>query len=366
MRAVKRHVKRLFARFQRNGIEKGDHRLRMRPTREDVVQAFRLIIGREIEDEAAIAAHMRATTVAELRQILLRSGEFAGKYRAMHPDITDHPNLNRGRRAVVFIHLQKTGGTSLRELIGRQFLPERRCPILEDKLHVLSLAELSRYDFFAGHFDISVIGLIPRDTIETVAMFREPHARLISLYRFLRSHPTGDEFAEDQLIPLAHALSAEQFFERPELRAFSAINNHYVFAFGRSFSWFDQNRESLSSKVLSAVLLDAKLQLSALSALGITERFRESTDLICRALDMDPPTVIEKLHVTDNFADADARFRRVDRVEMTPRLVEGMRDLVEYDNVLYEYAISEFDRRHTRLNSIGDKVEAVSTSVSSA
>jgi hypothetical protein len=338
----------------------------MRPSREDVIQAFRLILGREIRDEPTIEAHMRAASVAELREALMRSEEFAGKYRTMHPDVENHPNMSRGRRAIVFIHLQKTGGTSLRELIGRQFSPERRCPILEDKLHVLSLAELGRYDFFAGHFDISSIGFIPRDTIETVAMFREPRARLVSFYRFLRSHPVVDEFARDQLIPLAHALSAEQFFERPELRAFSAINNHYLFAFGRSFSWFDQNRESLSSKVLASALLDAKLQLNALTALGITEQFRESSKLICRALDMQLPESIEKLHVTDNFAAFDARFRRVEPVEMTRRLTDAMRDLVEYDNILYAYAVNEFRRRQKRVASFGGKVQTDSRFASPA
>ena len=34
---------------------------------------------------------------------------------------------------------------STRELIGRQFVPERRCPILEDRLYVLTLAELGYF-----------------------------------------------------------------------------------------------------------------------------------------------------------------------------------------------------------------------------
>ncbi len=341
-------IKKLFTRFQRNGFDfaaDGRQRLRAAPSREDVIQAYRLILGREAENEAAIDAHMRFPTVADLRDALIRSDEFAGKYRTMHPDAGDHPNLNRERRAVVFIHLQKTGGTSLRHLIGDNFLPERRCPIFEDKLHVLTLAELGRYDFFAGHFDISCLGLIPRDVVETFSIFREPRARLVSLYRFLRSHPTVDEFANDQLIPLAHALTAEQFFERPELRRFSAINNHYLYAFGRSFTWFDQNRETLSKKALSAVLLDAKLQVSALTTLGITERFLESANVICKCLGMRPAESVQALHVTDNFPNLDARFRQVERVEMTRRLAEGMRDLVEYDDVIYDYAVREFDRR---------------------
>jgi hypothetical protein len=115
--------------------------------------------------------------------------------------------------------------------------------------------------FFSGHFDISAIRFIPRDNIEMVALFREPRARLISFYRFLRSHPLVDDFAGDQLIPLAHELTAEEFFENPQLRLFSAVKNHYLFALGRSFAWFDQNKSSLSREALSHVLEDASCHI---------------------------------------------------------------------------------------------------------
>jgi hypothetical protein len=101
-------------------------------------------------------------------------------------------------------------------MLERQFPADRRCPVLEGKLHLLSIAELAQYDFFAGHFDRSSLRFIPRDNIKTVALFREPRARLISFHRFLRSHLVGDEFAGDHFIRLASESTAEEFFERPE------------------------------------------------------------------------------------------------------------------------------------------------------
>ena len=52
-------------------------------TREDVIAAFRFILGREPEDERVIEAHQRVGSAAELREILLRSPEFADKYRRL-------------------------------------------------------------------------------------------------------------------------------------------------------------------------------------------------------------------------------------------------------------------------------------------
>lgn len=51
-------------------------------SREDVVAAFRFILGREPEGERVIEAHQNVASAAELREILLRSTEFAEKYRS--------------------------------------------------------------------------------------------------------------------------------------------------------------------------------------------------------------------------------------------------------------------------------------------
>jgi hypothetical protein len=348
MRKVMSHLADLVAGIRGSRTEVAEqvqHKLLARPSREDVLNGFRLILGREPEDERAISAHMLIPSLAELRQALLASEEFQGKYKVMHPATEAHPSLSMGRPTIVFIHLQKTGGTSLRVMLERQFPADRRCPVLEDKLHLISIAELGQYDFFAGHFDRSSLRFIPRDNIKTVALFREPRARLISFYRFLRSHPVGDEFAGDHLIRLASESTAEEFFERPELRQYSAVNNHYLIALGSSFSWFDQNRASLSREKLSQLLHDAKLQIRSLTAIGITEQFERSVAMICKSLDLTTVPAIEAVHVTDKFPEKDSRFRRVDTVTMTPRLASAIEDLIAYDDELYGFAKSEFERR---------------------
>jgi hypothetical protein len=354
VRKAPRSLADLITQIRGSGDGKADrvrHRLLARPTQEDVLHGFRFILGREPEDEGAIEAHMKVATVAELREILLSSDEFSGKYKFMFPDASEHPIASIDRRTIVFIHLQKTGGTSLRSMLGKHFSDDRKCPVFEDKLHLLSIAELAQYDLFSGHFDISAIRFIPRDDIKTVALFREPRARLISFYRFLRSHPLGDEFAGDQFMALAHELTAEEFFENPQLRLLSTVNNHYLLALGRSFAWFHQNKSSLSREALSHALENAKLQIRALTALGITERFDHSIQLIWKSLNLPPPSSMVEVHVTDTFVENDPRFRRVEAVRMTPRLATAIEDLIEYDDILYEFAVQEFNQRFAELQS---------------
>jgi hypothetical protein len=337
-------------RNRRQKIEQVQHKLRERPSREDVLHGFRLILGREPENQHAIDAHMDIPTVSELRRALLGSSEFQGKYKMMRPETNDHPGLSIEREAVVFIHMPKTGGTTLRALLEGQFPADRVCPVLEDKLHLLSVAELGQYDFFAGHFDRSSICFIPRKEIKTVVLFREPRARLISYYRFLRAHPNCDEFANDACIRVAHELTAEEFFEYPAIRQLVLVYNHYLIALGASLSWYEQKLGlPLSKEEISHALEEAKRLIRATTAIGITERFDQSAELICEALHLDKPASIAPLHVTSNFVERDERFRRVEPVTMTPRLASALDELTVYDEELYRFANQEFDRQCAEL-----------------
>ena len=353
MRKVLRLVDVLLPQFQRYGrekIEQVQHRLGQRPSLEDVLHGFRLILGREPEDQQAIHAHMNIRTVSELRRTLLVSSEFQGKYKMMRPETHDHPGLSIEREAVVFIHMPKTGGTTLRALLAGQFPADRVCPVREDKLHLLSVAELGQYDFFAGHFDRSSICFIPRKETKTVVLFREPRARLISYYRFLRAHPNRDEFADDICIRLAHELTAEEFFEYPPMRKLFLVDNHYLIALGASLSWYERKLGlPLSKEEISRALEEAKRLIRTTTAIGITERFDQSVELICKALHLQKPPSIAPLHVTSNFVDLDTRFRRVEPVTMTRRLASALDELTVYDEELYRFAIQEFERQCAEL-----------------
>jgi hypothetical protein len=79
--------------------------------------------------------------------------------------------------------------------------------------------------------------------------------------------------------------------------------------------------------------------------LGITERFNDSTRLIYDALGIAPADKVRSSNVTDHYASADTRFRRVEPVQSTPRLEDAMKDLIVFDEALYSFAVSEFDRR---------------------
>jgi len=89
------------------------------------------------------------------------------------------------RPKVVFIHVQKTGGTSLRRALSKHFPAEEICEERFNKLREWAPEELNRYRLFAGHFSFSSLTHIPGPKI-IITLLREPRARLLSYFNYVK------------------------------------------------------------------------------------------------------------------------------------------------------------------------------------
>ncbi len=280
-----------------------------------------------------------------------------------------HPYASWGRDALAFIHLPKTGGTTLHALL-RDYFPEHRiCPERYHGLYSHTPSQLAEYDFFSGHFDYFSTRFIPRKRVLRICMFREPRQRLLSWYRFVRAHPL-DASADNIAIKLANQLTTEEFFEDPRIGSLTYANNAYLFFLGSALvdpttvsalNWrpsspppaalSDSGTEALlgdtpaNEGIIAKVLARAIQRLIDLDAIGLTERFEESVEIIFSLLGFPVPTSIIPAMVTDELPNADARFRPVPRFEMTLRLARALERLTRYDRIIYNVAKKEFDRR---------------------
>jgi len=311
---------------------------------EDVRLGYLFILGREPESETAIAAHSHQLNILRFRDGLLRSEEFRALYTPMSATTNHHPYESWNREAVAFIHIPKTGGTTLHNLLAACFAQDRTCPERFELLHLYSVAELSRYDFFSGHFDYLSSGLIPRHRVRRVSIFRDPCRRLISWYRYCKSHPMTGNFSSNPFVRLANALSVEEFFEHESVVS-SPSSNSYTLYFG---SWMADPTtiDALADqKIARDLLVRAKQNVLKLDAIGITERFTESVETIFTTLGFPIPLVITLAQVTDQLPDVNTHLSRVSPVTMTPRLARALEPLTKYDRELYDIATREFDRR---------------------
>ena len=155
----------------------------------------RIMDGAEFDDlVAAVAAtdesvdrmtaQMRSAAQARLRKDFERDSE---------------GSAGLATKRVVFMHMMKTGGTSLSKLCSTWTPPGRsRIHLYIDDLLLMPPALLARLDFVGGHIPYEALDLIP-GSYSTVTILREPVSRAISHFLTLRgSGPPYQDLTLDE------------------------------------------------------------------------------------------------------------------------------------------------------------------------
>ncbi len=356
--------------------------------------AYRLLLGREPESLQAMRNNPFKNDPQLLVQFMLNSSEFNMKYEQFQikykeklATLSKHPYQSWNKDALAFIHVPKTAGSTLHSLLSACFSQDRIFPQRQAVLHYYSPAELAEYDFFSGHFDYFSLSFIPRRRVRSLSIFRDPVERLISWYRFSKSHPTSDEFANDIDIKLANEVSAEEFFEHKNIISSTYTNNSYLFFLGSSShdhatvnalagTGFPScgpapvDRHGVADALAddgfcAPILARARQRILDFDAIGLTDRFQESVETIFTTLGFPIPESITSGMVTDELPAVDVRFSRVPPVAMTARLSRALERLTKYDRILYDVAKGEFERRRssTAPNSTSAMAGATSTAI---
>lgn len=337
--------------------------------------AYRLLLGREPENTAVVKNHIHKNNRDLLLKSVFELEEFRTKYvRLLTVDTAGqlHPYMSWDREAVAFIHLGKTGGATFHSLLRACFSESCVCPERRGVLHLHPPAYLANYDLFSGHFDYFSTCFIPRRRVRCVSIFRDPFRRLISWYRFCRSHPiTGEfEFSSNPAFRLANELEPEEFFEHPVIRSRPDANNMYLLNFGATvedsitlgtiISTTDHPDSSSPVEngastvdvlaregAAKEALVRAVQRVLSLDGIGLTERFDELVELIFSTLGLPIPRSQAgvRLNVTDELPGSVAWLTPVPPVEVTPRLSRALEGLTRYDRVIYNAARREFERR---------------------
>ena len=183
---------------------------------------------------------------------------------------------------VVFMHVPKTAGSSLTNMLVSQYPPDRVYrPEGRASLSQLQTNELESYQLFCGHFDWSQFKYLPK-TSRVITILRDPIDRILSLYRYWRSFSW--EYAEqrnDFGIQYAKSVGLHEFFFDAPL----GIRANYENAVVRQLVGADfcQPHVGFSLADEQTVQL-AKYRISGLAVCGVTDDFQGSSDLIARCL----------------------------------------------------------------------------------
>ncbi len=95
--------------------------------------------------------------------------------------------LSKSTHRLVFLHVPRTGGTTLHHHFSAHFAPDEICPERFSRLGRYTESELAQWRFFSGHFNLDEIKRIP-PPIFLVTVLRDPIERLLSNYYFWKRH----------------------------------------------------------------------------------------------------------------------------------------------------------------------------------
>ena len=253
-----------------------------------------------------------------------------------------HPSTVRDASALVFLHMQKTAGTSLQNMLAESFLREGVYREHEDTLHLRSPAELASYAVFAGHFNYDSLAYIPRKRLQLVTFVREPTQRLISLYRFWRMHePSHPNFSGS--VALANQLPLAQFLQSTNQDV--GIWNHMTWAIMGEREWRAWRRllqrlnaEAAVQYIDSTIAPAIQARLREFLFVGLQEDFTRGVSLLFRRLKR-PLPVIRNDHTLEKMLGGSADFKKELPAES---LLEGaeavLKPLVMLDEIVYREA----------------------------
>jgi hypothetical protein len=255
--------------------------------------------------------------------------------------------------AWVFVHAQKTGGTSLQNMLAETFGDRNVYREKGDTLYRRSPAELAQYSVFAGHFDFDSVSYIPRRNLHLFTFLREPRQRLLSLYRFLRAHEPGSPDFNSRK-EIANRLEAVDFFRSVMALAGGDLWNHLTWCVMGQRKWnayrqmlLGGDHAALAEK-LDGIRVEIRNRLREFTFIGLQEDFPHSCERLFDLIGARVPHVRHD-HLIESLLTNSRHFKFVPRQSLTPELEQALAPLVQLDNLVYQEGHDLYTERWSRV-----------------
>jgi hypothetical protein len=232
--------------------------------------------------------------------------------------------------ALYFSHIPKTAGMTFRTIVEDQFHADEICPAtLNAQLAKLSPEALRHYRLFRGHLGfIDLPSLLGEKQIINVTVLREPVARVISHYEYIRRMPGDPHYAA------VKDMTLEEFSQK--LTAGKVGKNIQTYHVAKTLK-FD-----LDALTPLETLETAKYSLDRFAFVGLVERFQDSLFLLSYIFGWKPILNSRKENAAKSKKGLD---------ELSASTIEVLQANTALDADLYSYAKEIFEQRFSQMVS---------------
>lgn len=196
-------------------------------------------------------------------------------------------------RPLFFMHLVKTAGTTVREILRRHYGPDEfYSPPDGPELETMPVAQLRRFRCIAGHVDHRFLARF-QERPRVMVFLRDPVDRVMSHYWFHRGLPVEDAPNETdrQRRAVAQALDFDAYLRSDDPVARRVTDNYQTrMIAGHPHPLPIDDPTGLLSRALD--------HLNAYDIIGLAERMQASIDGLCRAAGWAGPVSIPRLNAT--------------------------------------------------------------------
>ncbi|WP_029005392.1 sulfotransferase family 2 domain-containing protein [Azorhizobium doebereinerae] len=247
--------------------------------------------------------------------------------------------IRAGLPRIVFLHVPKTAGTTIDQIMRSYYPADDVCPERLDGIRFWPPEQLGRFRFFSMHDSYQNLSRIPPPW-RMMTVLREPIDRLLSHYLYWRSYSNAVIDRQNiHILRLAKLHDLKSFLKLPVPALFNEIDNLTTrFLSDKVFNsrgelWRDEHE-----------MLEAALEnLDRIDFCGIYEHLPESIDLACRLFDVAPPREIAWTNNTrENFTLDPQSFVPVEAVEIDDETEELLVLRTRLDTIVYEAARARF------------------------